>query len=53
LTYTLEKEPYMEASVGISNILRFIRVDYVRRLNYLSHPGVTAWGIRTRVKFDF
>jgi Family of unknown function (DUF5686)/CarboxypepD_reg-like domain len=53
LTYTLEKEPYMEASVGISNILRFVRVDYVRRLNYLSHPGVTEWGIRTRVKFDF
>jgi Family of unknown function (DUF5686)/CarboxypepD_reg-like domain len=53
LTYTLEKEPYIEASVGISNILRFVRVDYVRRLNYLNHPGVTAWGIRTRVKFDF
>jgi hypothetical protein len=53
LTYTLEKEPYMEASVGISNIFRFIRVDYVRRLNYLNHPGVTDWGIRTRVKVEF
>ena len=53
LTYTLEKEPYMEASVGISNIFRFIRVDYVRRLSYLNHPGVTDWGIRARVKVEF
>jgi Family of unknown function (DUF5686)/CarboxypepD_reg-like domain len=53
LTYTLERQPYMEASVGISNIFRFIRVDYVRRLNYLNHPGVTDWGIRTRVKVEF
>ena len=28
------KLPYMEMTVGLENILKFIRVDYVRRLNY-------------------
>ena len=28
----------MEASVGLDNIFRCIRLDYVWRLNYL-HPG--------------
>jgi hypothetical protein len=53
ITYTLEKEPYIEASVGISNIFRFVRVDYVRRLTYLNHPGISQDGIRARIKVDF
>ena len=52
-TYTLEKEPYVEASVGISNILKFFRVDLVRRLTYLDHSNVASTGIRARFKFDF
>jgi Family of unknown function (DUF5686)/CarboxypepD_reg-like domain len=53
LTYTLEKKPYIEASVGIGNIFRVVRVDYVRRVNYLDHPNVVKWGIRTRVKLEY
>lgn len=53
LTYTLGKQPYMEASVGISNIFRVLRVDYVRRLNYLDHPNAPKWGIRVRYKLEF
>jgi hypothetical protein len=53
ITYTLEKEPYVEASVGISNIFRFFRVDLVKRLTYLDHPNVASTGIRARFKFDF
>lgn len=30
----LGKEPYMEWSVGVENILKFIRIDYVRRMTY-------------------
>ena len=26
--------PYMEYSVGLENILKFIRVDYIRRISY-------------------
>ncbi|MBK7936427.1 MAG: carboxypeptidase-like regulatory domain-containing protein [Lewinellaceae bacterium] len=53
LTYSLEKQPYMEASVGVGNIFKVLRIDYVRRLNYLDHPNVARWGIRARVKMEF
>lgn len=52
-TYSLNQTPYMEASVGVSNVLKFFRVDLVKRLNYLDHPNVSQWGIRTRATFDF
>lgn len=53
ITYALGKTPYIESSVGIENIFKFIRVDAVKRLNYLDHPGISTWGIRARAKFDF
>lgn len=53
LTYTLEKQPYIEGSVGLSNIFKLFRVDLVKRFNYLDHPEVAEWGVRARVKFDF
>ncbi|WPU92617.1 DUF5686 family protein [Mucilaginibacter sabulilitoris] len=53
ITYALGKTPYVEGSVGIENIFKFIRIDYVRRFNYLDHPNVPSSGIRVRVKFDF
>ena len=52
-TYTLNKTPYAEVSVGIANIFKLLRVDLVKRLTYLDHPNVTKWGVRTFVKFDF
>ncbi|WP_343531306.1 DUF5686 family protein [Pedobacter sp.] len=52
-TYSLNKEPYMEGSVGLGNIFKLIRVDLVKRFNYLNNPEVSEWGIRTRVKLDF
>ena len=33
-TSNLGEKPYMEYSVGIENILGFIRIDYIRRLTY-------------------
>jgi len=52
-SFTFAKDPYMEASVGLSNIFKILRVDYVRRLNYLDQPNVPNWGIRARFRFDF
>lgn len=52
-TYNLGGKPYLEGSVGVANILKFFRVDLVRRFNYLDHPDVAKWGIRARFKFDF
>ncbi|MFD1140092.1 DUF5686 family protein [Larkinella insperata] len=53
ISYTLNKTPYIEGSVGIANIFKLLRVDLVKRFTYLNHPGVSEWGIRGRFKFDF
>ncbi len=53
ITYALGKTPYMEGSVGIENIFKFVRIDLVRRFTYLDHPDVSKWGIRTLVQFNF
>ncbi|HTD39709.1 MAG TPA: DUF5686 family protein [Mucilaginibacter sp.] len=53
ITYTLDNGPYMEASAGIENIFKLVRLDVVRRLSYLDHPDAPKWGIRARVKFQF
>lgn len=45
--------PYMEMSVGVENIFKFIRVDYVRRLNYLDAPNVKKNGVRLSFRFTF
>lgn len=52
-TFTLEGTPYVEMSVGIGNILKFFRIDYVQRLTHLENPNVANNGIRVRFKFDF
>ncbi|WP_246230358.1 DUF5686 family protein [Mucilaginibacter humi] len=53
ITYSLGNTPYIEGSVGVENIFKFIRVDAVKRFNYLDHPNVSPFGIRVRAKFDF
>lgn len=52
-TFSLEKKPYVEGSVGVTNIFKLIRVDLVKRFNYLDNPYVASLGIRARFKFDF
>jgi hypothetical protein len=53
ITYSLDGKPYIEGSVGIGNIFHLIRIDFVQRLNYLDHPGVSKYGIRGKIKFEF
>jgi len=52
-TYALDNGPYMEASAGISNIFKVLRLDYVERLNYLQHPDAPKHGLRALVIFQF
>lgn len=52
-SYTMGKDPYMEVGVGVENILKFIRIDYVWRLNYLDHPNIDKRGIRILLKVSF
>lgn len=51
--YRLGDTPYMEASVGIMNIFRLFRIDYIRRLSYLDHPGVSKNGVQVSMALSF
>lgn len=52
-TSMLGRTPYMEASVGIENIFKFLRIDYVWRLNYRNHPDIQKSGIRCTMRLSF
>lgn len=50
----LDRGPYMEASVGLENIFKVLRVDYVWRLNYLNVPyRIDRSGLRVAVHITF
>ena len=49
-TYTLGKTPYIEGSIGVSNIFKFFRVDLVRRFTYLDNPNVSEYGIKDEIQ---
>ncbi|MFM6934918.1 MAG: DUF5686 family protein [Flavobacteriales bacterium] len=44
--------PYMETSIGIENIFKVIRVDFVWRMTH-PIPGQSPFGIRARYAFNF
>ena len=52
-TYAMGNTPYMEASVGIENIFKFLRVDYVWRLSYRNHPNIQKSGVRMTMVLSF
>ena len=53
LCQPMGNKPYMEAGVGLDNILTILRVDYVWRLNYREHAGTDRRGIRVQLHFNF
>lgn len=52
-SFMMGDTPYMELNVGIHNIFKLFRIDYVRRLNYLNLPNVKKNGVRFVLQFDF
>jgi hypothetical protein len=54
---SLEKRPYLESSLGIENIFKFLRIDVIWRLSYLNNDfegiKVAPFGIRAKLQFDF
>jgi hypothetical protein len=53
VSYTLNKGPYMEGSVGVGNVFKIFRIDMVERFNYLNNPDVPQFGVRVSASFDF
>lgn len=45
-TYSLGNKPYVESGVGVGNIFKLIRVDFIKRFNYLDHLGVSPYGVK-------
>ncbi len=58
-SFVMGNKPYMELSVGISNIFKVITIQYVRRLTYTDMPDIYGGdklkknGIRFAVDFKF
>ena len=56
-TSSLQSKPYFEASAGIENIFKVLRIDLMWRLNYLNNEfngiKVNRIGIRSKLQFRF
>ena len=52
-SYIMGKTPYMEAGIGVENIFKVLRIDYVWRMTYLNHPNINKAGIRFALDFAF
>lgn len=52
-SFAIGNVPYVEGSVGVSNVFKFLRVDFVKRFTHLNNPGVSPWGIRAKINVDF
>jgi hypothetical protein len=52
-SYVLSGQPYVEASIGIGNIFKVLRIDLVRRFTYLDHPGAPTLGLRVKLDAAF
>jgi hypothetical protein len=52
VTFSLDKKPYIEASIGVSNILRIFRIDLIKRFSYLDNPNVSSLGFRVQFRLD-
>jgi len=46
-------KPYYEYHIGVDNIFKLLRIDFVFRGNYLDMPGATKFGIKGGVGFYF
>jgi hypothetical protein len=48
-SYQYGSQPYIEGTVGITNILGLLRVEYVHRFTYRDHPDALLGKIRVDV----
>ncbi|MDR1455374.1 MAG: carboxypeptidase-like regulatory domain-containing protein [Tannerella sp.] len=52
-SYLMTEGPYMEAGIGVDNIFKVLRLDYVWRLSYRNHPHTPGRGLRMKIEFSF
>jgi hypothetical protein len=51
--HTLDNGPYQEGGIGIANIFKVLRLDYVRRFSYLNNLDAPRDGIRAYIILQF
>ena len=49
----LGSTPYIEASIGVENIAKIFRVDFIRRFTYLNLPNAPKYGIKFSFGFGY
>ncbi len=49
----LNDGPFMEASAGVENIFKVLRVDGVWRLSYLDLPNASPFALRAKLTINF
>jgi len=52
-TFALGNTPYIEGGVGIGNIFKILRLDLIRRFDYLDHPGISTYVLKVSFDPDF
>lgn len=50
---SMKHGPYMELGIGLDNIFRILRVDYIWRLTYRNTPHTDKSGLRISLHFSF
>ena len=51
--FKMTSTPYMEVGVGVDNLFKILRVDYVWRLTYRNNPNIDKSGIRIALHITF
>ena len=52
-SYSFDRLPYMEAGVGLDNVLKLFKFEYIWRLTYRDHVDVPRHGLRFALHVDF
>lgn len=53
LFYSLNKKPYVEMGVGVENIFKIFRFDFLWRMSYLENPNISKFGFRGSFQITF
>lgn len=53
LFQSLNNKPYVELGLGVENILKLLRVDFLWRMSYLDNPNISPFGIRGSFQITF
>lgn len=50
---SLNNKPYVEVGLGVENILKILRVDFLWRMSYLDNPNISPFGLRGSFQITF